>query len=285
MKSYFFNAEPTTDLTAHPTGYDREYDADDHAAFFAPFFTEAGVFAGQNADACKVTVLEGTTLQVAAGHVYARGRMAEFDGTETVTVSENCTIVARMNKGAEVRAFQLLAVTELADTEDVLDVPLAAATLSPVSGGYEVTLEDKRTFMAFTGQPPYYPPDSETLPYILWLYTLGYPMTEEQRQAVEGNPDLMALFHASLGAGKKAAVTFSASSWVSGEEGYTLTIPRASHGRQSGDFGFSLWQQVSGTYVRGTWADVCTDVSYDAATGNIVLSCETGYDGKIVFYA
>ena len=84
MKSYFFNAEPTEDLTNHPTGYDREYDADDHAAFFAPFFAEAGVMAGTDSGACKVSVQSGTTLKVAAGPVYVKGRMGLFEGTETI---------------------------------------------------------------------------------------------------------------------------------------------------------------------------------------------------------
>lgn len=283
MKSYFFNAEPTTDLVNHPTGYDREYDADDHAAYFAPFFTEAGVFAGTDAEACQVSVLEGTTLQVAAGAVYARGRMAVFDGTETLTVSEDGSVVARMNKSAGVRAFQLLCVTELVRTEDIYDVELAAVTLSPVSGGYAAALEDKRTFMAFTGQPPYYPPSSDDLPYILWLYTLGFPMTEEQKAAVEDNPDLMGIFHASLGAMRSSTVTFTSGSWVSGEDGYTLTIPKANHGRQSPNFGFTLWHLVSSAYLRNTWAVLCTDVRYDTATGSIVLDSADPYDGKITF--
>ena len=202
-KSYFFNAEPTEDLSSHPTGYDREYDADDHAAFFRPFFSEKGIMAGRDADACKVSVQggEGTTLQVAAGAVYVRGRAAIFDGTETVTVSEDCKIVCRMNKGADVRAFQLLAITgELQDTEDVCDLQLATAHLEEISGGHKVVLTDTRTFLSYMGQPAYYPPDSDSLPYVLWLYTLGFPMDEEQRQMVEGNPSLMAIFNASLGA-------------------------------------------------------------------------------------
>ena len=63
--------------------------------------------------------------------------------------------------------------------------------------------------MAFTGQPPYYPPESDNLPYILWLYALGFPMTQEQRAAVEGNPDLMSIFNASLGASRSNTVTFT----------------------------------------------------------------------------
>lgn len=199
MKSYFFNAVKTSDTTTHPSGYDREYDADDHAAFFAPFFNEAGVFAGADAGACKVQVQSGLTLVVSAGAVYVRGRMAVFDGTETVTVSQNCKIVARMDKSMAVRDFQLLAVTELTQTEDVYDLELASVTLEAVSGGHEVHVTDTRTFLSYMGQPAYYPPTSDDLPYILWLYTLGFPMSEEQRAAVEGNPSLMSIFEASVG--------------------------------------------------------------------------------------
>ena len=209
MKSYFFNAEPTTDLETHPTGYDREYDADDHAEFFQPFFTAAGVFAGSNADACKVTVeSQGAevVLRIAEGAVYAKGRAAVLDGTETVRTKADCKVVARMNKTADVRAFQLLAVTELVQTEDVYDVELGAVVLTPVMGGFEAVVEDTRSFMAFSGQPPYYPPDSEGLPYDLWLYTMGFPMTEEQKAAVEANPDLMKIFVRSVGPLKKGAV-------------------------------------------------------------------------------
>lgn len=159
--------------------------------------------AGADSDACKVTVQggEGTTLRIGAGAVYIRGRAAVFDGTETVTVSEDCKIVVRMNKSLEVRNFQLLALTgELVSTEDICDLELARAHLEPVSGGHRVTLTDTRTFLAYMGQPAYYPPDDENLPYVLWLYTLGFPMDEEQREAVEGNPSLMAIFHNSLGA-------------------------------------------------------------------------------------
>lgn len=159
--------------------------------------------AGADSDACKVTVQggEGTTLRIGAGAVYIRGRAAVFDGTETVTVSEDCKIVVRMNKSLEVRNFQLLALTgELVSTEDICDLELARAHLEPVSGGHRVTLTDTRTFLTYMGQPAYYPPDDENLPYVLWLYTLGFPMDEEQREAVEGNPSLMAIFHNSLGA-------------------------------------------------------------------------------------
>ena len=281
MKSYFFNAEPSEDLNAHPTGYDREYDADDHAAFFAPFFARAGVMAGRDADACLVSVLEGLTLQVAAGPVYVRGRMALFDGTETITVDKDCKIVARMNKSSDVRAFQLLAVTELLDTEDISDLELASVHLEAVSGGYQAEVTDTRTFLSFMGQPAYYPPSADHLPYVLWLYTLGFPMDEEQRSMVEDNPSLMDIFNSSLGAVRSVLVDFTTSQWSDG----TLRIPRTTHGRQSGKFGFTLRHLVDGQLTGNTWAVRCTDVAYDSATGDIVLKCEDTYDGQIALFA
>ena len=282
MKSYFFNAEPSEDLNTHPTGYDREYDADDHAAFFAPFFSTAGVMAGTDSDACKVTVKEGTTLQVAAGAVYIKGRMCLFDGTETIAVEQDCKIVARMNKSADVRAFQLLAVTELTSTEDIHDLELASVHLEPISGGHEAQVTDTRTFLSFMGQPAYYPPDSDKLPYALWLYTLGFPMDAEQKQMVESNPSLMAIFGASIGTVRSASVDFTASQWTGGGT-KTLTIPKASHGRQSAKFTYALYHKVSGVLEQNTWAVQCTGVSYNAASGNILLTSQDAYDGQIVF--
>lgn len=284
MKSYFFNAEPTADLVNHPTGYDREYDADDHAAFFAPFFTQAGVMAGPDANACKVVVQDANTLRVCAGCAYVRGRMVQFDGTETVTVTEDCRIVARMNKTADVRGFQLLAVSDLVQSEDIYDLELAQAAVVPVVGGYEAAVTDKRTFLAFTGQPPYYPPSADNLPYVLWLYTLGFPMTQEQRAGVEGTPDLMALFHGSLGAMRPVSVPFTAAEWTGSGTARTLAIPRTVHQRQTGRFGYTLRHLVNGALVGNTWAARCTGVSYDEATGVISLSGTDAYPGQIEFF-
>ena len=222
---------------------------------------------------------------MAAGAVYIRGRAAIFDGTETVAVSQDCKIVCRMNKGADVRAFQLLAITgELQDTEDVCDLQLATAHLEAISGGHKVVLTDTRTFLSYMGQPAYYPPDSDSLPYVLWLYTLGFPMDEEQRQMVEGNPSLMAIFNASLGAQRSSAVDFTAAEWT-GDGSKTLTIPRTKHGRQTGRFAYTLRHKVSGQLKGGTWAVLCTSVTYDEASGNILLTCEDAYDGQICFSA
>lgn len=279
MKSYFFNAIRTSDTTTYPSGYDREYDADDHAAFFAPFFSEKGVMAGSDADACRVTVKEGKTLQFHPGAVYIRGRAAILDGTETLEVQREGTVVCRMDKSLEVRAFQLLVVEELQDTEDVCDLALADVRLEAVSGGYQAAVTDRRTFLAHMGQPAYYPPDSESLPYVLWLYTLGFPMDEEQRRMVEENPSLMAVFHASLGASRAASVAFTASEWQGGK----LTIPQERHGRRSAAFGYQLRHKVEGALVTNTWAVLGTAVAWPG-DNTIVLESEDAYDGEITFF-
>ena len=139
-------------------------------------------------------------------------------------------------------------------------------------------------FLSYMGQPAYYPPDSDSLPYVLWLYTLGFPMDEEQRQMVEGNPSLMAIFNASLGAQRSSAVDFTAAEWT-GDGSKTLTIPRTKHGRQIGRFAYTLRHKVSGQLKGGTWAVLCTSVTYDEASGNILLTCEDAYDGQICFSA
>lgn len=279
MESYFFNAEPTADLVNHPTGYDREYDADDHAAFFAPFFSQAGVMAGPEGDACKVVVQEGALLRVCAGCAYVRGRMVQFDGTETVMAPGGCRIVARMNKTADVRAFQLLAVEEPVHSEDIYDLELAAVTLTPVSGGYEAQVVDTRTFLAFTGQPPYYPPEGD-LPYALWRYTLGFPLPEDQRAAVEANPSLMAVHRAGLGGTMGVVIGFTAGEWSGGR----LVIPQSAHGRQSGRFGYTLRHRVNGALKDSTWAVKCTGVSFTEATGDLVLESDSAYDGQLAVF-
>lgn len=282
MKSLFFNAEPTQDLGTHPTGYDREYDADDHAEFFAPFFDTAGVMAGRDTNACKVTVERGNTLRIAPGCCYVKGRMCRFDGEETITVEADCRICARMNKTADVRAFQLVAVRELVQTEDIYDLELASVAITPVIGGYEAVVTDTRTFLAFMGQPAYYPPTADDLPYVLWLYTLGFPMTGEQRAMVEADPSLMAVFHGSLGAARASAVAFTAADWTASGTGHALTIPRSQHGRQHSRFAYTLKHNVNGTLKTNTWGARCTNVAYDEATGAIALWTETPYAGEIV---
>lgn len=281
MRSFFFNAEPTSDIATHPTGYDREYDADDYAAFFAPFFSQAGVVPQKNSNACLVEVQEGNTLKVRPGYAFVKGRMCQFEGNETITVTENCHICARMNKTADVRGFQLVSVATPVTTEDIFDLPLASVAITPVTGGYAAVVTDERTFLEYMGQPPYYPPDSDNLPYVLWLYTLGFPMTAEQRQAVTENPSLMSIYNDSIGAAKGKTVSFLASDWVSN----VLTLTPQQHGRTSDTFTYRLMMKKSdGSFSGTTWGVLESSVDYDSTTGNITITClDGGYAGKIVF--
>lgn len=79
--------------------------------------------------------------------------------------------------------------------------------------------------------------------------------------------------------GGASAVTFTDSQWSNG----TLTIPAASHGRTSAAFGYDLRHLVYGELVRNTWAVLETKVTYDSATGNVLLSHGTPYSGQIIF--
>lgn len=284
MKSFFFNAEPTSDVATHPTGFDREYDADDYAAFFAPFFSKAGVMPRKDANACLVEVQEGNTLKVNAGYVFVKGRMCQFEGDETITVATDCHVCARMNKTADVRSFQLVAVETPVQTEDIYDLALASVAITPVTGGYAAVVTDERTFLEYMGQPAYYPPSSEDLPYVLWLYTLGFPMTSEQRRTVTENPSLMAIFKNSVGAGKAAMVEFTKAEWTASGENKVLTIPYSKHGRSNEIFTHRIQMLKSdGAYSETTWGVLETKVGYDAATGNITLTAPDGYSGKVIF--
>lgn len=280
MKGYFFNALKTSDLEHHPSGWDRAYDADDHAAFFAPFFSEAGVMAGTDPDACRVRVQSGNILAVHAGAVYIRGRMAVLDGTETITITQNCKVVVRLDKSMNVRDFQLLAVQEPERTEDIYDLELASAAIEAVTGGFQAVVTDKRTFLSYMGQPAYYPPDPDSLPYALWLYVLGLPMTEDQRAAVEGSPSLLAIYQNSLGASRAVTVSFAAADWQSG----VLALSQARHGRGGGGFGYTLRHQVGEELRSRTWAVMETRVDYRAETGTITLTASAPYAGEITFF-
>lgn len=144
MKGYFFNAEPTTDLVRYPTGFDREYDADSHAAFFAPLFGSAGVLLAEGQeDPCKVEIVSKEILKVRAGVAYVKGRMVVFDGSETIQTKAGY-VVARMNKSMEVRDFQLLVVdAPVQEDGDIYDLPLAEVRIL----GETVQVEDRRVYL------------------------------------------------------------------------------------------------------------------------------------------
>lgn len=206
MKGFFFNAQPTDDIIAHPSGWDREYDALDYNTCTAIFY-ENGIFANRDPNACKVTA-NGLVLTVAPGVALINGGQCHFEEGDSVTLTNGdgkYSIMCRKNNAAEVRAFEFIALhltTEFpapVRAGDIYDLCFAHVT---VAGG-TVSITDTRSdvalcgFAALAAMPPYYPPDSDSLPYVLWLYTLGLPMTSEQLAAVESNPSLMAIVNAS----------------------------------------------------------------------------------------
>ena len=79
------------------------------------------------------------------------------------------------------------------------------------------------------------------------------------------------------------SVAFAETDWMQGEEGYTLTIPRAEHQRRSGEFGCALRHKVDGVLKSNTWAVLGTQTVYDDATGDITLISGDAYDGTALF--
>jgi len=206
LKGFFFNAQPTTDVTNYPSGYDREYDADDFNRYMGLFFTN-GIFVRDDLDACKV-VASGLAFTVTPGVALVDGGQCHFEAGDGLTISQGAgmySIMCRRNSAAGVRAFELVAVKGSESFPppvregDLYDLCLAHVTATASISTVADTREDMDLcgFAALTGQPPYYPPDDANLPYILWLYLLGLPMTEEQVDAVEGNPSLMEIYNQS----------------------------------------------------------------------------------------
>lgn len=84
--------------------------------------------------------------------------------------------------------------------------------------------------------------------------------------------------------GSAAAVDFAASDWTAGTQELTLTIPQSAHRRSGGAFGWRAEHCVDGVLRSDTWAARETRASYDAATGDVVLTGSAAYDGRIVFF-
>lgn len=84
--------------------------------------------------------------------------------------------------------------------------------------------------------------------------------------------------------GTAAAVSFAASDWTQGTDAYTLTIPKTSHRRQSGNFSYRLEHTVNGVQLPNTWAVLETRASYNTSTGAVVLTGSAAYAGRIVFF-
>ncbi|HWS43291.1 MAG TPA: hypothetical protein VN421_09440, partial [Pseudoflavonifractor sp.] len=215
MKGYFFNAQATTDIVVHPSGFDREYDADDFNRYMGLFFT-SGVFVRDDPDACKVIATPGAKppadgISFRPGVVLVDGGQCHIESTDRVIVKPNplgtafTSIMCRRNNASDVRGFELVAIGATDDYPfpvregDIYDMCLAIMDVEP--DGTISWVQDTRNdpdycgYAALTGQPPYYPPEDSNLPYIFWLYTLGYPMTAQQKAAVVSNPSLMAIYN------------------------------------------------------------------------------------------
>ena len=69
---------------------------------------------------------------------------------------------------------------------------------------------------------------------------------------------------------------------IEGWDGTTYTVDPDTHRRKSSIFGYQIWVDVGGDLRSDTWVAAGTSVVYDK--GNIVLTAEEPYAGKIVFF-
>ena len=84
---------------------------------------------------------------------------------------------------------------------------------------------------------------------------------------------------------KSAVAAFSDAGWVENAAGlYELRLTQSAHKRLGDGFGYHLQSDLDGEYRGGTWETVGTAVSYDAATGDMVLTAEQPYSGRITFF-
>lgn len=112
-KSLFWNALPDS---AYPTGYDRNYNADDISDWLATVLT-TGVI--KSTTALKVSATSGMVVSVAAGKAVINGKPYTNDSAKTFTVPTAPTgstnrvdlIVLRFDKRDNVRATNLVYVT------------------------------------------------------------------------------------------------------------------------------------------------------------------------------
>ena len=86
---------------------------------------------------------------------------------------------------------------------------------------------------------------------------------------------------ATAGGIARRTVSFTAGQW----SGSTLHIAAASHGMQDGNFVFTLRHLADGVLKTGTWAVTETVVTYETASGDVVLTAGAAYDGSISFYS
>jgi len=84
---------------------------------------------------------------------------------------------------------------------------------------------------------------------------------------------------------KAAVAAFSNAGWVENAGGlYELRLTKSMHKRQGGGFGYHLQSNLDGVYQGGTWETAGTAVAYDAETGDMVLTAEQPYSGRITFF-
>ena len=82
---------------------------------------------------------------------------------------------------------------------------------------------------------------------------------------------------------RSAEVSFAAEEWNVGEGSYTYTVLRETHKRAGPAFGYQIWAATDGGYRSNTWYGEGTDVAYQA-NGDILLTAEEPYAGRIVFF-
>lgn len=145
MKGYFFNAVETNDLETYPTGYDRNYDAEDFAEFYKGFFSD-GILIKNSGGECLVAA-SGATLTIKAGFAVIEGHGIVVEGNESVAAGSGGYAVIRLNKSVDVRAVQFLVVSTLVKTNSICDLELAKVT---VTGGV-AKVTDTRSYVAYTG--------------------------------------------------------------------------------------------------------------------------------------
>ena len=84
---------------------------------------------------------------------------------------------------------------------------------------------------------------------------------------------------------RSAGVEFAKEEWEeSGSGTMLLRISSADHGRTDHRFGWTIARLSAGEYCTGTWSAAGTGVEYDESTGDIVLTAEEAFAGRIVFF-
>ncbi len=102
---------------------------------------------------------------------------------------------------------------------------------------------------------------------------LGQLRSDMTELAGGGTPELV----------KSTPVSFAQDSWIGTASGAVLSVSKSEHKRENGNFGYSIYHLVNGTYRSGTWAAAATRVEYNA-DGTVTLTADEPYAGKIVFF-